>query len=151
MHANVDHHRPYGAREARVFLEQLLPEAPDVTIQIAHLAGSGGYDDPATDEALAVFVEAIEKGDPRMKNVYFDACGIAIPGKWEQKADLITKRMRQIGIKRILYGSDGAIPGNLPKETLERWHQLPLTKDEFRAIENNVAPYVRNWRNTSRN
>jgi hypothetical protein len=32
MHSNVDHHRPYGAREARIFLEQLIPEAPDVTI-----------------------------------------------------------------------------------------------------------------------
>jgi hypothetical protein len=40
-HANIDHHRPYGAKEARVFLEQLLPEAPDVTVQIAHLAGGG--------------------------------------------------------------------------------------------------------------
>ena len=60
MHANIDHHRPYGAREARIFLEQLLPEASEVTVQIAHLAGGGGYDDPATDAALAVFAEAIE-------------------------------------------------------------------------------------------
>ena len=45
MHANIDHHRPYGAKEARIFLEQLLPEAPDVVVQIAHLAGGGGYDD----------------------------------------------------------------------------------------------------------
>ena len=39
MHANIDHHRPYGAKEARIFLEQLLPEAPDAVVQIAHLAG----------------------------------------------------------------------------------------------------------------
>ena len=39
MHANIDHHRPYGAKEALIFLEQLLPEAPDVIVQIAHLAG----------------------------------------------------------------------------------------------------------------
>jgi predicted TIM-barrel fold metal-dependent hydrolase len=43
LHANIDHHRPYGAEEARIFLEQLLPEAPDVPVQIAHLAGGGGY------------------------------------------------------------------------------------------------------------
>jgi hypothetical protein len=42
MHANIDHHRPYGAKEARIFLEQLFPEAPDVVVQIAHLAGGGG-------------------------------------------------------------------------------------------------------------
>ncbi|MDQ2843157.1 MAG: hypothetical protein M3Y72_19390 [Acidobacteriota bacterium] len=27
MHANIDHHWPYGAKEARIFLEKLLPEA----------------------------------------------------------------------------------------------------------------------------
>ncbi len=61
LHANIDHHRPYGAKEARIFLEQLLPEAPDVAVQIAHLTGGEGYDDPATDAALSVFVGAIER------------------------------------------------------------------------------------------
>ena len=102
MHANIDHHRPYGAKEAQIFLEQILPEAPDVPVQIAHLAGGGGYDDPATDQALSVFIQAIEHDDPRVKNVYFDVCGIAI-GMWKDKASLIVKRIRQIGVRRILY------------------------------------------------
>jgi predicted TIM-barrel fold metal-dependent hydrolase len=147
MHANIDHHRPYGGKEARIFLEQLLPEAPDVTVQIAHLAGGGGYDDPTIDQALAVFIEAMERKDPRVKNVYFDACGIAIPNMWEDKADLIVRRIRQIGVKRVLYGSDAATPDNLPKDALKRWHKLPLTQDEFRTIDNNVAPYVMDWLN----
>jgi predicted TIM-barrel fold metal-dependent hydrolase len=150
MHANINHHRPYGAKEARIFLDSLLPAAPDVTVQIAHLAGGGGYDDPTVDEALSVFVEAIERNDPRMKNVYFDACGIALPGQWEDKAILVAKRIRQIGVQRVVYGSDAATPDNLPKDTLARWHQLPLTQDEFRVIENNVAPSIANWvRSTS--
>lgn len=145
MHANIDHHRPYGAKEARIFLEQVLPEAPDVVVQIAHLAGGGGYDDPATDAALSVFVKAIDRQDPRMKNVYFDVCGIAIPGMWEDKAGLLVKRIRQIGTRRLLYGSDAATAGNLPGEALKRWHSVPLTQDEFRDIDNNVAPYLRHW------
>lgn len=145
MHANIDHHRPYGAKEAHIFLGQLLPEAPDVVVQIAHLAGGGGYDDPATDAALAVFVKAIERKDPRMKNVYFDVCGIAIPGMWEDKADVLVTRIRQIGTNRLLYGSDAATADNRPMDTLKRWHSLPLTQEEFRAIDNNVVPYVRNW------
>jgi predicted TIM-barrel fold metal-dependent hydrolase len=145
MHANIDHHRPYGTKEARIFLEQLLPEAQDVTVQIAHLAGGGGYDDPAVDKALSVFVEAIERKDSRMKNVYFDACGIAMPGMWEDKAGLIVKRIRQIGINRVLYGSDAATSDDLPKVALERWHELPLTPKEFRRIESNVAPYIDDW------
>ena len=145
LHANIDHHRPYGAKEARIFLEHVLPQAPDVTVQIAHLAGGGGYDNPTVDEALSVFVRAIERKDPRTKHVYFDVSGIAIPGSWEDRAGLIVKRIRQIGIRRVLYGSDAATPGNLPKDALERWHKLPLTQDEFRTIENNVAPYVADW------
>ena len=144
-HANVNHHRPYGAKEARILLEQLLPEVPDVTVQIAHLAGAGGYDDPATDEALSVFVKAIERKDPRVKNVCFDTSGIAISGMWEDKAALIVKRIRQITTGRLVYGSDVAIPGNLPKEAMERWHKLPLTQEEFRMIESNTAPYLREW------
>ena len=135
MHANIDHKRPYGAREARVFLEKLLPEAPDVVVQIAHLAGGGGYDDPATDAALSVFIKAMERKDPRMKNVYFDVCGIAMPGRWEKKADLVVRRIRQIGVSRLLYGSDAAIADNLPKDALNRWRRLPLTQEEFRQIK----------------
>ncbi|MGH9655378.1 MAG: amidohydrolase family protein [Bryobacteraceae bacterium] len=145
LHANGDHHRPYGAKEARIFLEKVVPEAPDVAIQIAHLAGAGGYDDPTTDEALLVFVKAIARKDPRMKTIYFDVSGITLPGMWKDKASLIVKRIRQIGIKRILYGSDVAIPGNTPKEALERFHKLPLTREEFRTIESNITPYLRDW------
>jgi predicted TIM-barrel fold metal-dependent hydrolase len=149
LHANIDHHRPYGAKEARIFLEQVLPEAPDVVVQIAHLSGGGGYDDQATDAALSVFVKAIERKDPRMKNVYFDVCGIAIPGMWEDKANLLVTRIRQIGTSRLLYGSDAATPDNTPKDALKRWHSLPLTQEEFIEIDNNVAPQLRNWVSTT--
>jgi len=107
-------------------------------------AGGGGYNDPAADAALQVFVDAIARKDPRMKNVYFDVSGIAIPGMWEKNADLVVKRIRQIGTSRLLYGSDAPTPDNLPKDTLKRWHSMPLTREEFRAIDNNVAPYLRN-------
>jgi predicted TIM-barrel fold metal-dependent hydrolase len=142
MRSNQDRHRPYGAKEARIFLDELLPEVPDVTVQICHLAGGGGYDG-TTEEALAVFVEALQQKDPRMKNVYFEVSGIAIRGMWEERADLLVKRIRQIGLHRLLYGSDVSVSGNSPREALGRWHQLPLSQEEFRAIEANVAPYMR--------
>ena len=139
--SNIDHNRPYGEKQARVFLERLLPAAPDITVQIAHLAGGGGYD-PAIDEALNVYAEAIERGDPRVRRLYFDASGIPIAGMWEQSAALLTKRVRQIGIDRILFGCDSPIPGNSPREFLERWRKLPLTAEEFQRIESNIAPYL---------
>ena len=35
------------------FLNEVLPVAPDVPVQIAHLTGAGAYDDPLVDQALA--------------------------------------------------------------------------------------------------
>jgi uncharacterized protein len=135
--------RPYGAAQARAFLD-ILPSAPDVVIQIAHLAGAGGYDDPAVDQALGVFVDAIAAKDPRMKNVYFDASGVAGVGEWRAQVDRIATRIRQIGISKILYGSDSAVgPGRKPAEAWASFRELPLADAEFRAIAANAAPYLR--------
>ena len=142
-HANIDHDRPYGAREARIFLEALLPAAPDVTVQIAHLAGGGGYN-RAVDEALGVYADAIQRGDPRVRHLFFDA---SIAAQSKENAARLTKRMRQIGMDRILFASDAPpFPGNGPREYLERWHQLPLTPAEFQRIESNIAPYLKSAR-----
>lgn len=132
-------------REARIFLEELVPAAPDAVIQIAHLAGGRGYDDPATDAALSVFVTAIERKDSWIRNLYFEVCGIAMPGLWESGANLLVRRIRQIGTKRLLYGSDAATPDNLPKDARKQWPSLHLTQQEFSEIDNNVAPYLKNW------
>jgi hypothetical protein len=72
-HANVDFNRPYGSREARIFLEQLLPETPDITVVLAHMAGAGNFDKSA-QQASAVYADAITGHDPRVRNLYFDAC-----------------------------------------------------------------------------
>ena len=144
MRPSVTSGRPYGAAQARVFLDRVLPVAPDVPIQIAHLAGAGGYDDLATDQALSVFVEAIAKADTRMAHVYFDVSGVAGIGQWMDKSSLITARIRQLGIRRVLYGSDGAAGGNLrPREAWAAFRQLPLSETEFATIASNVAPYMR--------
>ena len=107
--------RPYGAAQARLMIEQLLPEAPDVPVQIAHLAGSGGYDGPGMDEAIAVYIDHIGKKDPRLKNVFFDVSGVVGLGDWNaDKASRVVQRMRQLGLSRLLYGSNCTVPGKPP-------------------------------------
>ena len=85
MRSSVTRNRPYGAKEARTFLNEVLPSAPHVPIQIAHLAGAGGFDDPSVDSALSFFIDAIARHDGRMANVYFDICGVAGIGRWKEK------------------------------------------------------------------
>src|SRR5262245_12718703 len=60
--------KPYGRAEAQVFLKDVLPAAPDIPIQIAHLAGAGPGLDRGSKEALAVFADAISTGDSRTRN-----------------------------------------------------------------------------------
>jgi predicted TIM-barrel fold metal-dependent hydrolase len=144
MRPSVTRKRPYGAEYARVFLEQVVPAAPDVAIQIAHLAGAGDYDDPAVDEAIGVFADAIASKDPHTSKLYFDVSGVVGYGEWAGKVDLIARRIRELGVDRILFGSDGYGGGNLaPRDAWAIFRKLPLSKVEFKTIENNLTPYLK--------
>ena len=145
MRTSLDLRRRYGADAARVFLNELLSAAPDVPVQIAHLAGSGGYDS-TTDSALSVFADAIARHDPRMKNVWFDATTVVRRGMSPDDLQRIAARIRQLDVERVLYGSDAATsPLAYPKAGWEAFLRLPLTEAEFAVIANNVAPYMRNF------
>lgn len=144
MRPTLSRQRPYGTNQARVFLEEVLPAAPDVPVQIAHLAGAGGYDDPAIDQAIGVFADAIAKNDRRMSRVYFDVSGIAGPGNWVDKGPAIAIRIRQLGLQRVLYGSDGAVTeSSRPREAWAAFRRLPLSEGELESIARNEAPYMR--------
>jgi predicted TIM-barrel fold metal-dependent hydrolase len=142
MRASISRRLRYGQDEARIFLDSILPAAPDVPVQIAHLAGSGGYDG-TTDSALSVFVDAVARRDPRVNHLWFDVSGVA-RNATDDDARLIAARIRQLGIHRMLYGSDAATGGNLPpREAWADFLKLPLTDAEFRTIATNIAPYMR--------
>jgi predicted TIM-barrel fold metal-dependent hydrolase len=72
-----------------------------VPIQIAHLWGGESY----SGSALAVYADAVSKGDPVARNLYFDISGAWRFGKPEEMQE-IAARIRQIGLERILYASD---------------------------------------------
>jgi predicted TIM-barrel fold metal-dependent hydrolase len=124
----------YGREHAEVFLHQLVPAAPDVPVTIAHLWGGESFSGPA----LAVYAEAVAAGHPATRNLYFDISGATSYAKPEDMPEIV-KRIRQIGLGRILYASDASPP--------EAWDALrskvPLTHEELRVIANNVAPYMR--------
>lgn len=142
LHASVTMKRPYGTAYARTFLNDVIPVAPDVPIQIAHLASSGDFDEPGVAEALDVFAKAIADKDPRMRNVYFDMSGISGMAD-PARATRIAARIRQLGVERILFGSDGAVNGNSPLATWTAFQKVPLTDREFRVIAGNVPPYMK--------
>ena len=144
MRASISRKRPYGGDAARIFLNELVPAAPDVPIQIAHFAGGGSYSEAVVDEAMRVFIEAIRARDARMKNLYFDVSGVVRADTPAAEAQLLATRIREVGVERVLYGSDAAAGGNAaPREAWEAFRKLPLSEAEFRTIATNVAAYLR--------
>jgi uncharacterized protein len=143
LRSTINRQRPYGAEQARSFISNVLPAAPDIPVQIAHLAGGGGYDDPLVDQAIGAFVEAVDAHDPRLARVYFEVSGVTGYGKYQERAALVARRIRQLGVERVLYGTDGTSPGRSPRDAWEIFLKLPLTDAEFRTIATNVAPYMR--------
>jgi predicted TIM-barrel fold metal-dependent hydrolase len=123
----------------------LLPAAPDVTVQVAHFAGTGpGYEDPPAREAMAVFAAAMAQHDPRTRNLWFDVASIADRDIKPGLAKLVAETIRQVGTGRVLYGTDSAQGANLrPREAWEAFRRLPLTEAEFAQIAANAPPYFR--------
>jgi predicted TIM-barrel fold metal-dependent hydrolase len=144
VHMRTRRARPYGAAQAEIFIDRLLSMAPDVPVQIAHFTGGGNPNDTAADEALGVFIAAIKRGDPRVKNLYFDLALVAPPDTPPERKQWVVDRIREIGLARIVYGSDGGDPTDPPpKVQVQAFHTWPLTPAEFKKIERNVAPYLR--------
>ncbi|MFL6635828.1 MAG: amidohydrolase family protein [Massilia sp.] len=143
LRANIGKKRPYGAAQARIFLDQVMPAAPDVVVQVAHFAGSGpGYDDPPAQAAMAVLADAVENHDPHANNLWFDVASIVDRDIRPETAAVVVKFIRQIGVGRVLYGTDSAQGANLrPRESWAAFRKLPLSPAEFAHIAANVPPY----------
>lgn len=145
LRASISLQRPYGPEQARAFIEHLLPLAPDITVQVAHMAGSGpGYHDPKAESVFEVLAEAVAKGDKRTKNLWFDITTSAHPSNTPEDSARLVKNIRKVGVKRLLYGTDAALGDNLePRASWEAFCRLDLTDKEIKTVAKNVAPYLR--------
>src|SRR4051812_27782802 len=134
----------YGAEDARLFLDKIVPAARSIEIVVAHFGGSGpGYPAQA-DEVMAVFGAAAERKDPRMRNLYFDVATIVAVETTPDEAALVARRVRQVGASRVLYGSDLSPPGGSVRAGWEIFRQrVPLSDAEFRTIAGNLTRFAR--------
>ena len=134
----------YGAEDARIFLEEVVPIAKDIEIVVAHFGGSGpGYTAQA-DEVMEVFAAAAERNDPRMGNLYFDVATIVAEDTTPLDAATVAKRIGQLGPSRVLYGSDLNPPGGSIGKGWEIFRsKVPITADELQGIVNNQTRFVR--------
>jgi len=143
LRASIRNERPYGAAQARIFLDRLMPAAPDVVVQVAHLGGSGpGFNDPPARAVLATLAQAAARREQSTRNLWFDVASIVTPDIAPADAAELVRRIRQIGPARVLYGTDSAQGANLrPREAWAAFLRLPLGEREFAQIARNVPPY----------
>lgn len=140
VHVRAD--QTYGREHAEILLKQILPSAPDITVQIAHLWGGEGF----SESALTAYADAVSARLPTTKNLYFDVAELELVlGGRDEMLKKAAALMRRIGLHRILWGSDGPKFGDAPSRA--SWttfkSTVPLTQREFRIITSNVAPYMR--------
>jgi hypothetical protein len=97
---------------------------------------------PETEQALAVFADAIAAGDRQTANVHFDLTAIA-PIESDSVRNAIVEQLRRIGGRRLLFGIDLADSAAQVRERWTRLMDFPFSMEERRAISANVAPYMR--------
>ena len=142
VRASVTAKLPWGREEASIFLNELLPAAPDVVVQVAHLASAGSPQDEGAQQALAVFVDAVARNDPRTRNLYFDVTTLGEPPT-PANAQRWAAAIRRVP-NRVLFGSDATTAATAPGGVWTAMRKLlPLTEDEFRTFANNTPPYMR--------
>lgn len=134
----------YGAEDARLFLDQLVPAAPGIEIIVAHLGVAGPGYGAQGDEVMAVFGEAGERGHGSMRNLYFDVATNVTAETSSDEAALIARRIRQVGPRRVLYGSDLGPPGGSIRSGWDIFRtKLPLSPAEIAIIAGNRARFTR--------
>jgi uncharacterized protein len=141
VRASVTAKLPWGREEAVIFLNDLLPAAPDVVVQVAHLASAGSPQDEGSQQALEVFVDAVVGNDPRTRHLYFDATTLGEPPTSDNAKRWATaiKRLPT----RVLFGSDATTAAATPGGVWTAMRKLlPLTDDEFEGIANSTPPYM---------
>lgn len=138
--AHVAAREGYGRGHAEIIVNRIVPEAPDVPVIIAHLWGGGAVSEPA----LAVYADAVSSGHPAAKNLYFELAQASLVAGSGELYEMLARRIRQIGLNRVYYGSDGQFGGASPRAVWSHFRtNVPLTDDELRVIASNVAPLVR--------
>ena len=134
----------FGAQDAQLFLDRLVTVAPSVEIVIGHLGGSGpGY--PAmADSVMEVFAKAAESNDARMRHLYVEVATAVTEETTPENAALVAQRIRQVGVRRVLYGSDLTPPGGSIRAGWQIFRdKVPLTPAEMRTIAGNVTRFAR--------
>lgn len=144
-------HPDYGRQDAEIFLEEVLPAAPSVPVQVAHLGGGGGYG-PGTQGVVEAFAAAFRSHPDRTAHVFFDLSGTAQPESLAKGDSALVERIREInagvagavrtlGPDRVVFGTDWPLISAATYVAGLR-EALPLEDEALRDLLDDGAPYL---------
>ena len=81
-----------GAAEVSLFAREVLPRAPHVQVQVAHLTGWGGYD-RATDAGLSELADWCAEAPLHCDRLYLDLAAVVLPPEAATKPKGSDQRM----------------------------------------------------------
>jgi predicted TIM-barrel fold metal-dependent hydrolase len=142
----------FGRPDAEAFLDEVLPAAPDVPVQVAHMGGPGGFG-PGTRASIRAFAAALNDHPERTRNLVFELSAVPHPTYLASGDTALERRIedlnrafvevaREIGFDRIVYGTDYPLV-SMPRYLEGLRSSLPLTEEEFRDLVDDPAPYLR--------
>lgn len=115
----LSHAGPFGATDGTYshprMAAEVLHDFPNLKLVLAHLGGRPFY--RAAVQLASVFPELL-----------FDCCGLVGPEQGGLPNDELVGMFRELGVHRILYGSDWA--SRDPRPDIERLMTLPLSDEE---------------------
>lgn len=144
----------YGRKDAKIFLEEILINVPELYVQIAHLGGAGLYD-KTTEEVIEVFQKSKES-DPNImdEDVVFDiSATVANPeialsrgdttraNKIKERNAALVKKLENLEISRLLFGTDWVAVSRKPADYAEFFRSLPLRNLILQQLFRNQADY----------
>lgn len=130
----------FGAREAELFVRDVLPRAGDLPVQLAH--GAGGL--PLLGDnhvaVLQVFAKHILDRTPATRRLLFDLSFVPGPGEDATTTTRLMREIRRIGLERFLFASDFSV--QTPEDAVRALDRLGLTPEERAVLARACAPWV---------
>jgi len=132
----------YGARDVRIFVDQVLPHARGVPVVIAHAGGWGGMD-ANTWDALEGFRQILAGQPDAHPDLFFDLAQVFDADTSPENRARLVEVMRRIGVDRFVPGSDWPFSGPLKGYLNDTMGLLPLSPQEAAALRAARAPLRR--------
>jgi predicted TIM-barrel fold metal-dependent hydrolase len=141
----------FGGEEVDVFVDEVLPAAHGVPVQVAHMGGSSDFDAVAR-RSVEAFTRAFDDHPERTRNVFFDMGlvprlparareGSAQRRRYEEMNRAFVEAVREVGPDRVVFGTD--FPEAQPPSYVRGLREaLDMTEGELADLLDDRAPYL---------